>query len=323
MEYFIRKYRLLISLFILFLLFSISTIIIMRYFKPFISMMIVYFISLPVYNLLIKIKINKKVSSLLTILIINLGLLFILVYLGGSLIKWVYKIYYENYNIINDLISYLRLITNSNSNILGNLFSSIGNHSIKTGAVSTGENIISYFIGNICVFFLLTDKDIILKYIYAIFPSEFFRQALQKRVILKQVVKIEVMLVVLSMFEVIVAFKIFKINNYIQLGIICGILDVLPYVGTIIVFIPIIIYNIIVKHYYIAIGLTCTFILVQVIREFLEAKYLSDKLKLHPLLVLLSIYIGVKLFGMIGIIVGPLYSIFAKEFIDNNVSDDA
>lgn len=323
MEYLIRKYRVLISLFVLFLLFSTSTIIIMKYFKPFISMVIVYFTSLPVYNLLLKIKINKKISSLLALLIINLVLLFTLIYLGGSLIKWGYKIYYENYNIISDLVNYLRLITDSNSNILGNVFSSIGNDSIKTGAVTTGETIISYFIGNISVFFLLTDREVILKYIYIIFPSKFFRQALQKRVILKQVVKIEVILVVLSMIEVTIAFKIFKINNYIQLGIICGILDVLPYVGTIIVFIPIIIYNIIVKHYYIAIGLTCTFILVQIIREFLEAKYLSDKLKLHPLLVLLSMYIGVKLFGVIGIIVGPLYSIFAKELVDNNVSNDA
>jgi len=52
-----------------------------------------------------------------------------------------------------------------------------------------------------------------------------------------------------------------------------------------------------------------------VVREFLEAKYLSDKLELHPLLILISVYIGVKLFGVLGIVVGPMYGIIAKEII--------
>ncbi|MDU2995348.1 MAG: AI-2E family transporter, partial [Clostridium sp.] len=85
--------------------------------------------------------------------------------------------------------------------------------------------------------------------------------------------------------------------------------------GTIIVFVPIIIYNIIVEDYIVAFGLICLYILVQVIREVLEAKFLSDKLELHPLLVLLSIYIGIKLFGVLGIVVGPMYGILAKDII--------
>ena len=98
-------------------------------------------------------------------------------------------------------------------------------------------------------------------------------------------------------------------------GVICGILDILPYVGTIIVFIPIIIYNIILREYLRVFGLIFLFILVQVVREILEAKFLSDKLDLHPLLILLSIYIGVKIFGMLGIIIGPMYGILAKGIV--------
>ena len=85
----------------------------------------------------------------------------------------------------------------------------------------------------------------------------------------------------------------------------------------IIVFIPIIIYNIIVKDYFVAIGLVFIYILVQVVRELLEAKFLSDKLEIHPLLIILSVYIGMKIFGFIGMIVGPMYGILAKEMIYN------
>jgi predicted PurR-regulated permease PerM len=69
------------------------------------------------------------------------------------------------------------------------------------------------------------------------------------------------------------------------------------------------------KKFIIAVGLICLYILVQIIREILEAKFLGDKLDIHPLVILLSIYIGVKIFGILGILVGPMYSILAKEII--------
>ena len=121
----------------------------------------------------------------------------------------------------------------------------------------------------------------------------------------------------MSTFITYLGFKILNIPNAFVLAIICGILDVLPYIGTIIVFIPIIIYNIIVKDYFLVFGIICLYILIQVLREILEAKFLSDKLQLHPLLVILSVYIGIKLFGFIGLIVGPMYGILAKDIIFN------
>jgi predicted PurR-regulated permease PerM len=69
------------------------------------------------------------------------------------------------------------------------------------------------------------------------------------------------------------------------------------------------------KNFIIAFGLICVYILVQIVREVLEAKFLGARLDIHPLVILLSIYIGVKIFGILGILVGPMYSILAKEII--------
>lgn len=91
-----------------------------------------------------------------------------------------------------------------------------------------------------------------------------------------------------------------------------------PFVGTAIVFIPIIIYNIIIKEYLLVFGLVWLYLLERFTREILESKFLSSKLKIHPLIVILSIYIGVKMFGFIGIISGPIYSMIAKDMIYSN-----
>ena len=63
------------------------------------------------------------------------------------------------------------------------------------------------------------------------------------------------------MIITIIGFKILRVPSAIFLGFVCGILDILPYVGTIIVFIPIIIYNIIMKEYLLVVGLIALFLL--------------------------------------------------------------
>lgn len=146
-----------------------------------------------------------------------------------------------------------------------------------------------------------------------IIPRSFIKRISSSEKNVRSIIAIQMVLILISTIIIIIGFIIFRISNPIILGIVCGILDLLPYVGTIIVFIPIIIYNIIVKNYIIAFGLICLYILVQVIREILEAKLMSNKLDIHPLIIFLSIYIGIKVFGMIGIFVGPLYSIMVKD----------
>ena len=110
-------------------------------------------------------------------------------------------------------------------------------------------------------------------------------------------------------------FYILGIPRAFTLGIICGALDILPYVGTIIVFIPLLLYNILIKRYFVVIGLLALYVFVEIVRQILETKFISNKLEIHPLAVLVAVYIGIKVFGLVGIITGPLYVIVTKEIL--------
>lgn len=314
---FLKKYKKLIDLILLFLFIFIITILIKTYLRPFISMTIIYIVSSPLYKILQKLNIPKKVSAVLSVFIVNLFLMIIIIYLGNSIYCLGKQIYDNNikhieifFSYIKNLLKYINIDFSNKS-----VFSFFNNDLIKSKAINTGEELISYFIGNISAFFLLIDIDKIKKLIKNIIPIDFILKFYNEKESIKQMIVIEGMLVIISTLEIIIGFMIFKVPKAFMLGIVCGILDILPYVGTIIVFIPIIIYNIILREYLRAFGLIFLFILVQVIREILEAKFLSDKLDLHPLLILLSIYIGVKIFGMLGIIIGPMYGILAKGIV--------
>lgn len=312
-----KRYGKLIDLIILFVVISGVTLIIKYYFKPFIFMIIMWLISKPLYIGLLTFKIPKKVAGAASILVINIVIITLIIYMGSSIYELVNKVYENNLHIIGEFIKDIEDLLNSSdkSNFGKTVLNVIDKDLLKSSAITTSEMLIAYFLGNICTFFLLTDIEKIIDLVKRLIPSDIIKEIAYQKNNLRKVIFIELILVCMSMGEIIIGFIILRIPKALFLGVLCGILDILPYVGTIIVFIPIIIYNIIMKDYLIVFGLICLYLLVQVIREILEAKFLSDKLEIHPLLVLLSIYIGVKLFGMLGIVVGPMYGMLAKEVI--------
>lgn len=279
-----------------------------------------FIICTPIYKIMLKAKIPSKIAGALSIILVNVIILLIGIYLGSEIIDIFKKVYSRNLEVINKFIQDISIAINidfKDFKIGKSVVSIINDQNIRRGAVSTGESILAYFIGNVCTFFVLIDKKKILDLVSRIFPNEIMLKFWAQKENFIQMVVIEGILVLISTLEIIIGFIILKIPNSFTLAVLCGILDILPYVGTIIVFIPIIIYNIVMKNFLCAFGLICLYILVQVIREILEAKFLGDKLNIHPLVILLSIYIGVKVFGILGILVGPMYSIVAKEIIYN------
>ena len=314
---FFKKYKKLIDLILLFIFIFIITLLIKTYLRPFISMIVIYIVSSPLYKILKKLNIPKKLSAILAVFIVNLFLVIIIIYLGNSIYCLIKQIYDNNIRHIEIFLSYIKnLLKHINIDYsYESIFSFFNKDLIKAKAISTGEELISYFIGNISAFFILIDIDKIKKLIKNTMPIDFILKFYNEKESIKEMIIIEGILVIISTLEIIIGFIIFKVPKAFMFGVICGILDILPYVGTIIVFIPIIIYNIILREYLRVFGLIFLFILVQVVREILEAKFLSDKLDLHPLLILLSIYIGVKIFGMLGIIIGPMYGILAKGIV--------
>ena len=98
-------------------------------------------------------------------------------------------------------------------------------------------------------------------------------------------------------------------------GILAGCLDVLPFIGTGVVLVPMAIWQFLTGKYIqmgvcIALYIACIFI-----REFLEPKLIGNKMGIAPVLMLLGIYAGIRLFGVIGIIDGPLALIVIHELM--------
>jgi sporulation integral membrane protein YtvI len=95
-------------------------------------------------------------------------------------------------------------------------------------------------------------------------------------------------------------------NRYaFTIGFTAALLDLLPIVGTGIIFIPWAIGLFIVGSVSYGLKILLLWVFVTVVRQILEPKIMSHNIGLHPLPTLMSMYIGLKLFGGVGLILGP------------------
>ena len=95
-------------------------------------------------------------------------------------------------------------------------------------------------------------------------------------------------------------------NRYaVTIGVMAGLLDIVPIVGTGILFVPWIVGLFIMGSFGEGLKLLVMWIITVTVRQFLEPKVLSKGIGIHPLPTLVSMYVGLQLLGGVGIIVGP------------------
>ena len=95
-------------------------------------------------------------------------------------------------------------------------------------------------------------------------------------------------------------------NRYaVTLGVLAGFLDLVPIVGTGILFLPWIVGLFILGSFGEGLKLFIMWVITVVVRQFLEPKIMAKGIGLHPLPTLVSMYVGLQLLGGVGLIVGP------------------
>lgn len=317
--------KLLYSIIVL-LIFIAVTFIIINYFKPFFIIAIMLLLCAPIYNLLTRHKFfNNKINAVISIITVNLIIFIVLFLLGNFIIMKILVFLNSSLSSVSleEIAKRLSVIfkfdlTSALEKLKLQFYNILNGESIRKGAVYTTEGLFAYFIGNIAAYFILADKETITRPFLQLIPKSKIVILKAKLEIINKIITIELIMILLTTLETILGFLCLRIKYALLLGVICGILDLLPYVGTILVFLPLILYKISCNNYITAFGLVILYILLQVIRQILEAKFMSNKIGVHPLLIILSLYIGIKLFGAVGLFMGPLYVITVKEFIIND-----
>jgi len=135
-------------------------------------------------------------------------------------------------------------------------------------------------------------------------------------------VKAQFTLISITGFIVIVGLLILRVNYAFTIGIVTGIVDLLPLLGTGSIFVPWIIYLFIKGNYGLVIGLSILYAVVVIQRQIMEPKIVADNIGLDPLITLMAIFVGLKLLGVLGLIIGPVTVVILNALINANIFQD-
>ncbi len=119
-------------------------------------------------------------------------------------------------------------------------------------------------------------------------------------------IKAYFILMIITFIEISIGLVIIGAESPIAVASGIAIFDALPFFGTGAVMIPWIIFELIQGNLTFAMGLLILYGIVTFIRNIIEPKVVGDQLGLNPIVTLMVIYIGFKLFGVIGMIFMPI-----------------
>lgn len=116
--------------------------------------------------------------------------------------------------------------------------------------------------------------------------------------------------------ELSIGFTIIGIEKAIIVALTISIFDILPVLGTGGIMIPWMIIAIVQKNYSLAVGLLIVYIIVTIVRNILEPKIVGSQVGLHPIVTLMSLFVGAQLFGIVGLFGLPITLSLLKDLND-------
>ncbi|PIT93277.1 MAG: hypothetical protein COU06_00780 [Candidatus Harrisonbacteria bacterium CG10_big_fil_rev_8_21_14_0_10_38_8] len=184
---------------------------------------------------------------------------------------------------------------------------------------SFAQFLLAVFLWFLSFYYFLRDGDRIREIFIGLSPlSDKYDIEIVKRVgiAIKSVVGGSLIVAVIQGVSAGVGFAIFGIPAPFMWGMFAILAALVPTIGTGILMIPALGYLLLTGDYVSAIGLgVWGLLIVGPIDNILRPKLIERQIKIHPLLILLSVLGGISLFGPIGFLTGPIILSLIFEFL--------
>jgi sporulation integral membrane protein YtvI len=164
-------------------------------------------------------------------------------------------------------------------------------------------------------FYFAVDIDIVNTGVKKVIPQnvlEHLRRLKNKLAVgLKKYLKAYCILFVMTFFELIIGFAILGVDYAFVLALLISFIDFLPVFGAGAILAPWGLILLLMKNYFLGIGIIVMFVIMTIVRQIVEPKIVGKNLGVHPILTLITIYIGYELFGIFGMVFLPIVALIA------------
>lgn len=196
--------------------------------------------------------------------------------------------------------------------------------------IGSVPNAITYgFITILAIIFICFDKEYIPNTIKSQIPTKWFdkiKQIINEMCSVSvKYIKAEAKLSFLCFIWVLIALNIvnligIKVEYLLIMTVFIGIVDLLPLFGAGAVMFPWAAYSILVGNIPLAISILIIWGIWAIIKQIIEPKMVSEEMGIHPIFTLIGMYTGFKLFGVLGLILGPIILLIIKNIFSELIN---
>ena len=311
-------------------------------FMPFIFAFFIVLITNPLVNFCErKLKIPRKIGGPI-IVILAIGLIVLLFYFlitvvlseASDLVKDISQLLksmpekwekvissYESFldriglpAVLRDAFDFNKLV----SNMTKSLSETLDVQNIVSGIVSNASSFLfGFFIMVVATVLLSADYVRIRAFVMRQLSPRYQKTMLNVKVFMKTTVwgYIKTYAIIFAFYFVamMALFLILKVDHAVLISFLIALVDLLPVLGLGIVFIPWSIISIIGGDVWFGIALIIAYVVLTFVRNLIEPKLIGKQVGIHPFVALLALYLGLELFGVIGVFVLPLSVILLKS----------
>ena len=220
---------------------------------------------------------------------------------------------------VNSLMSAINTVAERLISVLSGLFASITSWALNiTKRLPMG--IVSFIFWVVASVFCTVDYDNII----AFFARQLPEKTCKLIVVTKdygvntvfKVLRAYMLLMLITFVELSVGFTVLGVKSSVLVGAVVAIIDILPVLGTGAVLIPWSLLSLILGDYKMFIGLGIMYIVITVVRNILEPRFVSEQIGLNPLVTLFFMFLGLQSVGVLGMFAFPIIVMVLKKLQD-------
>ena len=165
-------------------------------------------------------------------------------------------------------------------------------------------------------YFFTKDKALISalikKHFHILFEGRFAKAGKHLKYSVIGYIKTQLILMIYTFSACLVGLLLLRSPYALLLSVVISLIDALPFFGSGFILCPGAVIYLVMGEPYIALGYVIIYLCVNSIRQILQPKILGTQIGLHPLWILISMYVGLKCIGLLGMIIGPILAVLLK-----------
>jgi len=195
---------------------------------------------------------------------------------------------------------------------------------ISAGAVAVPGVVVKIVITVVATFFMAADFDKVIAFFKKFIPEE--KQEVVKNAgsymknILFLFFKSYSLLFLLTFAELFVGFLIIGISHAFVCALAIAAFDILPALGTGGILVPWALILFVTGDTAMAIEMIVLETMITIVRNIVEPRIVGRQIGLHPLAALISMYVGLRTFGVIGMFLFPVIAVIAVNFEKSGIN---